>query len=134
MKLPIRVYLANPYSSKLKDKDAASLQRAHRRALESYVGGTLKKKYKGKYAFLLQISLSGSMADLCSFDTGFAEWASDDYAWIDACEETWVLMSDGWKDSIGVQAEIKFALKNKKKVRFIDPTTLNFVKEQEFIN
>lgn len=108
MKLKKMVYLANPYSSKLKNKDLAAYQCANRRNLEALAGGTLRKKYKG-YCFLLPIANSAAMADLCTFDTGFGEWVGDDLTFISNCDEVWVLTSPGWKESIGVQAEIAFA-------------------------
>lgn len=120
------IYLANPYSSKLHDPDAASLERAHRRQLESYVGGKLRKKYK--HAFILPIALSGAMADLCQFGTGFNEWIGDDLEFVSRCDEVWVLKSKGWKDSIGVREEIKFAKDLKKVIKYIDPQTLKVTK------
>jgi hypothetical protein len=134
MKLAIPVYLANAYSSKLKDEDSAAFQRANRRLLESYVGGVLKKRHEGKYCFLLPIALSGSMADLCKFGTGFDTWVKDDYTWISICQQVWVLTSDGWKESQGVQAEIKFARRMGKVVRYLHPETLEFIKEIEALN
>lgn len=101
------IYLANSYSSFLDDPDAASLQRNQRRHLESYVGGKLKKKYG--VTIILPIAISASMADLCAFGTGFSEWADDDFNFISRCDELWVLMSDGWKESVGVRAEIEYA-------------------------
>ena len=116
------VYLANPYSSKLEDPDKAALQRINRRNFESYVAGTLRKKHE--VAFILPIANSGAMADVCNFGSGFEEWDQDDYAFISKADEVWVLMSSGWKESIGVQAEIKFAQGISKPVKYINPITL----------
>ena len=116
------VYLANSYSSKNPDKDRGKLESAQRRCLESYIGGALKKKYG--FTFILPIAMSASMADFCEFGTGFSEWEGDDYTLISKCDELWVLLSDGWKESVGVQAEIKFAHVQKIPVKYIDKDTL----------
>lgn len=130
MKLKTVVYLANAYSSKLKDKDTAALQTADRRNLEAFVGGQLRKRYPN-HAFLLPIANSASMADICTFDTGFDEWAMDDYSFIYIAQEVWVLMSDGWEESQGVQAEIKFALEISRPVRYITWPKLQIVLSKE---
>ncbi len=103
------VYLANSYSSHIKDRDKAAAQRAQRRILESSVGGRLKKKYG--VTLILPIAVSASMSDLCEFGTGFDTWADDDYTFISVCNEVWVLVAHGWDTSKGVKAEIEFAHK-----------------------
>lgn len=126
MKLKTVVYLANAYSSKLEDSDAAALQRSQRRSLESFVGGKLRKIYPN-YAFILPIANSASMADICTFDTGFTEWEIDDYSFIYVAQEVWVLMSDGWEESKGVQAEIEFAKKLSRPIKYITWPKLEIV-------
>lgn len=117
------IYLANAYSSHKKDPDAASLERTCRRHLESYVGGVLRKRHD--VAFILPIANSGAMSDICEFGTGFDEWVRDDLTFISRVDEVWVLTSDGWLDSKGVQAEINFAKAIGKPVRYIHPQTLD---------
>jgi hypothetical protein len=117
------IYLANAYSSNLEDPDAAALQRSQRRQLESFVGGKLKKRYG--VTVLLPIAISAAMAELCQFGTGFDEWKDDDLNFISRCDEVWVLTSDGWIESIGVQAEVKFALDNKIPIKYVNPITFD---------
>lgn len=116
------IYLANAYSSKLKDRDLARAQEAQRRILESSVAGRIRKKYN--VAVIPPIAISASMADLCEFGTGFAEWEGDDLLFISKCDELWVLVADGVQESIGVQAEIAYALATGKPVLYLDPKTL----------
>lgn len=130
MNLKKVVYLANAYSSKFKDPDCASMQRAQRRNLEAFVGGQLRKRHVG-FTFLLPIANSASMADICTFATGFDEWESDDYSFITAADEVWVLMSDGWLESQGVQAEIKFAQSINKPIRYVTFPGLQIVLTKE---
>lgn len=113
-----RVYLANPYSCRTDNEDYNGLIRTVRKAVESYMGGVLKKKYG--VTLILPIAQSESMANICAFGTGFGEWAQDDFTYIEGCDELWVLLEDGWEESIGVQAEIKFALDHNKPVKYVD--------------
>lgn len=127
------IYLANAYSSREKDRDKAKLQEATRRSLEAYIGGKLRKKYK--VAVIPPIASSAAMADICEFDTGFGEWESDDLTFIGRCsDEVWVVVSDGWKESKGVQAEIAYAHSKGIPVRYINIETLeitDFVPDYE---
>jgi len=120
------VYLANPYTSKLKDPDAVALQELTRRNLESYIGGKLRKKHN--VVFILPIALSAAMADICSFGTGFDEWADDDFTFISHCDEVWVLMSEGWSESKGVLAEIAFAKERGMPIKYVCPDKLALYK------
>lgn len=116
------IYLANSYSSKLLDPDAAALQRAQRRHLEAFIAGKLRKMYD--VAVIAPIALSAAMADICQFGTGFDEWEGDDITFISKCDELWVLTSDGWQDSQGVTAEIDFARTMNIPVKYIHPKTI----------
>jgi hypothetical protein len=54
----------------------------------------------------------------------FDAWADIDLKEVEIRDETWVVKMDGWKQSIGVTEEIKYALSLNKPVYFIDPRTL----------
>ena len=49
-------------------------------------------------------------------------WESYDREILDMCSEVYVLMLDGWEDSVGVRAEIKMATDLGKKVTYIEDT------------
>lgn len=57
-------------------------------------------------------------------------WEKDDYTWISICQEVWVLVdNDGaWTRSVGVQAEITFAEKIGKPIKYINPNTFQVTK------
>ena len=118
------IYLANAYTSKKTDKDAKKLEEVQRRHLESFIGGKLKKLHP-EITIILPIAVSGSMADLCDFGTGFDTWKDDDFTFISKCDEVWVLVSDGWTESYGVQEEIQFALKHEIPVKYVNKNTLD---------
>jgi hypothetical protein len=46
-------------------------------------------------------------------------WEAQDRRLLQACDEVWVLMLDGWCESVGVQAEIRIAQTLGKPVRFV---------------
>lgn len=52
----------------------------------------------------------------CTFDF----WKEVDYKFIDASSQLWVLMMDGWLDSVGVQAEIKYAQEQGMKIVYLN--------------
>lgn len=113
-----RVYLANSYTPKGEtDPDMVELVKHRRRALEAYIAGKIKKQFK--VCVVPPIAISATMADICSFGHGFDEWAGDDYTHIYSCDEVWVLVSEGWKESYGVQSEIKYAKSIGLPVRYI---------------
>jgi hypothetical protein len=48
-------------------------------------------------------------------------WLGLDFDWISACDEVWVFMQPGWKESYGVNEEVKLSQNELgKKVRFIN--------------
>ena len=54
--------------------------------------------------------------------TGFEFWREMDEHMIGLCSEVWVLMLDGWDESVGVKHEIAFAHGRGKVVRYIRPS------------
>lgn len=49
----------------------------------------------------------------------FGDWEALDKAFIDRCDEIWVLELDGWSTSTGVNAEVEYAILQGKRVRFL---------------
>lgn len=50
----------------------------------------------------------------------FAQWEKFDFDMIDRCDELVVLMLNGWDQSVGVKAEIEYARRKGKSVRYVD--------------
>jgi nucleoside 2-deoxyribosyltransferase len=48
-------------------------------------------------------------------------WKDFDRAFLEICDEVWVLMIDGWQESKGVHAEINIAVSLGKSVVFVKP-------------
>jgi hypothetical protein len=55
-------------------------------------------------------------------------WLGIDFQWIDVCDELWVFMQGGWKDSHGVEKEIEYANEIGKPVRYVN-TNYEFIPE-----
>lgn len=51
----------------------------------------------------------------------WAFWKEYDTNLINRCDELYVLRLPGWKESVGVQAEIEIARKGNKPITFVDP-------------
>jgi len=65
------------------------------------------------------ISHSHPIAVQCNLPKTWDYWKDVDEAFIGWCDELWVVMLDGFKESKGVNAEIEIALRLNKKIRFI---------------
>jgi len=53
-------------------------------------------------------------------------WERYDRVLLQRCDEVVVLKLDGWRESRGVMAEIKFAKEIEKRVRYVEPNSLAF--------
>lgn len=58
---------------------------------------------------------------------GFAGfWELIDFNYIDRCDEMIVAMMDGWKESVGVQAEIRYATYRGMRIRYFNAYKMSF--------
>ncbi len=113
------IYIASPYSHK--DK-----------AIENYrykeitrIAAKLHKRYD--HAFILPITQSYQVNTWePSLGGSFSKWRDRDLLFISKSDEVWVVMLEGWQESIGVKAEIAFATENLIPIQFIDAETLRF--------
>lgn len=104
------IYLAVPYSG--------SHYQRHLRFVEANkAAGMLMQQ--GHHVFS-PISHTHPIKEVCGLDGDFTFWREYDERMILLCSMLAVLPIPGWTCSIGVQSEIKFALENKKLVRYID--------------
>lgn len=116
------IYLASPYSS----KDPA---------IQKYRGflidQILAELYmQTGYAIFPPILVSRKIKELAgdNIGTSFSAWKDVDLCVIKHCDEVWVAMMDGWQESIGVTAEIAYAIKHRITVRYFNPNTYKFEK------
>jgi len=53
-----------------------------------------------------------------------------DFAWIDCCDELWVFMQDGWRDSYGVKKEIEYAKIKEMPIRYVTENNYMYPNER----
>ena len=105
-------YLASPYSH-------TSQYVKNRRHLEiDYIGGLLTLN---DYFIVGPISMNAPWANLHSDISGMWDfWEKFDKILIDRCDGLLVATMEGWKESVGVQAEIKYAKSLGKSILYLD--------------
>lgn len=107
-------YLASPYTG-------AELARFEAVCLAA--GGLIRAGYH----VLSPIAHTHPIAVRGGLPGNFEWYEAYDYALIDACDEVWVLMLDGWRQSRGVTKEVAYARRTGKSVRWVFADTLKVV-------
>lgn len=121
------IYLASPYSYNEGTDAEQKMMRDFRYLTITRVAACLIKKTRN--AFFLPITQSHALKELDdSLGTNFESWEKIDLCAIDHSDEVWVVRMDGWKDSVGVKAEIKYAKKINKPIKYVNPMTLKVTK------
>lgn len=110
--MPDLIYLATPYSH----ADARVVE--YRFIVACRVAGRLMGE--GHLVFS-PIAHTHPIAMEAKLPLGWDFWARYDQALLDRATEVWVLRMDGWDESRGIQAEVRYAQETDKPVRFIDP-------------
>jgi len=104
------IYLASPYSGN-------PAERLNRAIAIIKIAGKLIKKGLTIYSPIVNYHSINPQINLPS-DWRF--WQKHDRIILSRCDELWVCMLDGWKESKGVAAEIKIAKEFKIPVQFVD--------------
>jgi len=108
-----KVYLASPYSH------ANHAIEQMRFDMVTRLGAKLQTENKN-VAFIAPITQSHTFKQYePSLGGAFSEWKDIDLTYISICDEVWVLMMNGWKESVGVTAEIQFAEDNNIPVKYL---------------
>ncbi len=107
-----KIYLATPYS----DPDPAIQQ--SRFEVVNRVAGDLMRE---GFLVFSPITHCHSIALVSDLPKDWKFWKEIDLAFILWVDEVYVLRQDGWKESIGVTAEIKIAKELNKPIIYIDP-------------
>ena len=109
-KVMFDLYLACPYSH------ADKRIRQYRFDIVTIVTGRLMRE--GLMVFS-PISKTHPIAEKCSLPGDWAYWEKYDRIAINHCKELWVLTLDGWRESVGVKAEIAIAEELNKPVIYL---------------
>lgn len=106
-------YLASPFTSPSAVVRREQFEAAQRAALILIQRG---------HVLFSPIAYTFQFAEMIGTD--WEPWQTFDLGMIDAASSVAVLMLDGWRESVGVQAELRHARAIGKPVMFLDPVTL----------
>ncbi len=107
----MKIYLAVPYSDPSADVRLERFEKVTRKVGELMMQG---------HIIYSPITSCHPIAIRCGLPTDWGYWEKLDRSFIDWADQVWVYMLDGWKESIGVTAEIKIAEQTDKPVRYIE--------------
>jgi hypothetical protein len=113
------VYLASPFSSSIKEVED------YRYKTVTKLAARLMRNYEVALITPITSSYNIKQTDPDFIGTDFEFWKEIDLAFVSRSDEVWVAEMDGWKDSIGVREEIRFALSKGIRVRIIDMDILS---------
>ena len=111
-----KIYLACPYS----DPNRKVMEKRFKEVTTA--AGILIKK---GYTVFSPITHCHLIAQMCNLPTGANFWVEYDRAFLEWCDEVWVLRLVGHLDSIGVRREYKIARALGKEVRYYTVGELN---------
>lgn len=109
------IYLASPYSHPAPNVREERYQEACRHAAALMRAGRHVFSPIAHSHGIAQHDLPGD----------WAYWESLDRRFLETCDEMAVLMLDGWKESKGVQAEIRIARELGRPVAYLNPGTVD---------
>lgn len=111
-----KVYLATPYSDPDPRVRNKRFLAANRAASKLMMQGIL---VFSPISHTHPIALAGEMPK------GWEFWKDYVFTFIDGwADEVWVLQQSGWKDSVGVTAEIKLAAQLGKPIKYLTPSSI----------
>ena len=105
-----KIYLAAPYS----DKDKKVMQERFE-IVTKKVGELMNQGH----LVICPVTHYHPVAEMCELPRDWEYWKKIDMPIVEWVDEVWVLMIKGWKKSIGTQAEIQYARKLGKPVRYL---------------
>jgi hypothetical protein len=106
-----KVYICSPYSSK---DPAVALARV--KASEQYQASLIKQGINGYNPISMHY-----MALDNELGTAYEHFININHQMIDWCDEVHVIVSDGWKESQGVQGEIAYCAEIGKPITYVVP-------------
>lgn len=108
-------YLSSPYTHA--DQNIISLR--YEEALRATIWG-----WKQGYLVFSPVVYTHQIAVLTPEVDQHWRWLEFDLRILDICDELWVLMLDGWKESQGVAREMKEAKRRGILIKYIDPADI----------
>lgn len=106
------IYLAQPYTHK------CPLVRETR--YHKALAAEAKIIRRGGICVINPIGMCHELSKSHTLPTGYEYWKERDRTLIERSDETWVLMMDGWRESVGVKDEIAYTRKLGKPIIYLD--------------
>jgi hypothetical protein len=113
-------YLCCPYSSNKRTKRAQAREKAKRYRLVTRAAAWLIEDVG--YNVFSPITHSHPLHTIADLEGDWATWQKIDYQYIDCSSRVVVLCIPGWRESIGVTAELKYACEHGLDVLYLRPT------------
>ncbi len=96
----MKIYLACPYTHDDPAVREARFEAANRAAAKLMTPG---------HSVFSPISMTHPIAETADLPKGWEFWAGQDLPFLEWCDKVVVLQVPGWKESVGVQEEIRIA-------------------------
>ena len=106
----MKIYLACPYSHNNPEVELTRFRAANKVAADIMCQG---------HVVFSPISHSHSIHIQCSLPGNWEFWLKQDTAFIEWCDEVWVMKLDGWTTSKGIKKECEIARELGKIIRLI---------------
>lgn len=106
-------YLAGPYSH----KDQAIMDQ--REIDHAKCAVELKLQGYSIYAPIPETTALTKLGGLVG--TSWKDWRDHDLNLLSRCDEIIIILIEGWRESIGVRGEVKFAIQNDIPISYLDP-------------
>lgn len=119
------IYVANPYSNA--DKMVMRMRAELVIQYAAYL-------YNKNVIVFSPIAHGEAVALKYDLPTDYAYWKASCEAFISHCKAVYVLCLEGWRESTGVTAEIKFAKGLGIEVKYVDSVTYKFIEGDNLIN
>jgi hypothetical protein len=119
MNRPILHYLAGPFSTP--DDEL----RHYRKYAHARCAVALKRAGYAVYAPIAETTALAEYGGITG--TSWEDWREHDLNLLIRCDKILVMLIPGWKESLGVKGEVKFALKNNIPIEFVDEAATKFV-------
>jgi len=108
------IYLAGPITPP-KDKPELYLER-----IRAHARCAVHLQSRGEVDIYSPASETHGFVELGGMSgTTWEDWRGKDLNQLSRCDEIYVMLLDGWKESLGVRGEVKYALKNNIPVSFV---------------
>ena len=108
------IYIASPYTHE--DR------RVRRKRAKEVIALTVQLIHQfPQHQFFSPIAHSHALAEVGDLPCHFDYWEAFDRKMLGACDELWVAMIEGWKESSGIKSEVKIMTELLRRIYYVNP-------------